>query len=84
MKLNDADYFSWVANHLWQVQYGLRGMTIKYINNEGGYSEYYYNYLENNIEDVSKIDDDDLLRRVIDKIIQLETDRFPSENRKSN
>lgn len=73
MKMNDADYFSWVASHLWQIQYGLGGMTVKYIDKKGAYSEYYYNYSLNGIKNIGDIEDTELLRRVIDKIIERET-----------
>lgn len=71
MKLNDADYFSWVASHLWRIQYGLGGMTIKYVNKRGEYCEFYFDYSSNNVV-INEIEDDELLRRVIDKIIERE------------
>lgn len=75
MKMNDADYFVWVAEHLHSITYGVHFSAVTYVDDEGYFRTYQYKYDENNITDIGSIDDSELLRRIIDKIIESESSK---------
>jgi hypothetical protein len=67
--MNDADRFIWIAEHLQSIQYGILSMGLTYVDGDGGQKYFNFNYLENDIPDISQVGDSELLRKVIDQIV---------------